>query len=252
MKLPEQLGTLLFRSKKSPIRFACWTALILIPALILVFPSRQSITVNEIIGGAVLGGITLYLLLDYIWARVDMYENGIVQKRLFSNTQVILFNEFTQIYVRRWCIGFLRWRFFPHVTVFIENDGHNYKISSNFHRNNEIITATETYIYNNRMPMFNQLFDAGEILAFGDAQLGSNQIVLGKKHLPRQDVGQISIKDGYLRLYEKNGKGGIKRLAFGKTKLRKVANLNMLCRFIEFNDVNIEKFGYRVFKIPFL
>ena len=117
MKLPEQLGTLLFRSKKSPIRFACWTALILIPALILVFPSRQSITVNEIIGGAVLGGITLYLLLDYIWARVDMYENGIVQKRLFSNTQVILFNEFTQIYVRRWCIGFLRWRFFPHVTT---------------------------------------------------------------------------------------------------------------------------------------
>lgn len=252
MKVSEQLGTLLFRSRKSPVRFACWTALVLIPALILVFPSRQTVTVNEIIGGAILGIITLYFLLDFMWSRIYMYENGIVHKRLFAKTNIIIFNEFTQIFVRRWCVGLFKWRALPHVTVFIDNDGHHYKISSNFNRNNEIIAATEDYIYKNSMHMLNQLFDAGEILSFGDVQLGRSHIVVGGKHLLRNDIGQILIKDGYVRLYEKNGKGGVKRLAFSKTKLRKVANFNMLCRFIEFNDVNVQKFGYRVFKIPFL
>lgn len=252
MNIPEQLGMRLFRSKKSPIRLACWTALILIPALILVFPSRKSITVNEMVGGAFLGVITLYLFLDFIWSRVDMYENGLIHRRLFGKTNVIVFNEFTQIFVRRWCIGFLHWRLLPHVTVFIDNDGHHYKISSNFHRNNEIIAATEDYIYKNSMHMLNQLFDAGEILAFGDVQLGRNHIVVGGKYLLCNDIGKISIRDGYVRLYEKNGKGGSKRLTFSKTKLSKVSNFNILCRFIEFNDVSVQKFGYRVFKIPFL
>lgn len=252
MKVPEQLGNLLFRSRKSPVRFACWTALVLIPALILVFPSRQSITVNEIIGGAVLGIITLYLLLDFLYSRVNVYENGLVHKRLFARTRIVLFNEFTQIFVRRWCVGFLAWRFLPHVTIFIDNDSHHYKISSNFSRNNEVIAAIEAYIYKNSMHMLNQLFDADEVLAFGDVQLSRNHIVVGGKYLLRNEIGEISIRNGYVRLYEKNGKGGVKRFPLSKTNLRNVSNFNMLCRFIEFNDVNVEKFGYRVFKIPFL
>ncbi len=252
MKVPEQLGELLFKSRKSPIRFGCWTALVLIPALILVFPSRQSITVNEMIGGAVLGVITLYLLLDFLWSRVIVYENGIVHKRLFAKTNVIFFNEFMQIFVRRWCIGFLSWRLLPHITIFIDNDGQHYKISSNFNRNQDVINVIEEYIYKNSMYMLNQLFDAGEVLSFGDVQLSRNHVVLGGKYLLRSDIGQLSIHNGYVRLFEKNGKGGIKRLAFSKTKLRNVANFNMLCRFIEFNDMNVQKFGFRVFKIPFL
>lgn len=252
MKVPEQLGELLFRSRKSPIRFICWMLLVCIPALILVFPSRQSITTNEMIGSAVLGVITLYLLLDFLWARVLVYENGIVHKRLFAKTNVILLNEFSQIFVRRWCVGFLKWRVLPHITVFIDNDGHQYKISSNFNRNQELIHSIEAYIYKNSMHMLNQLFDAGEVLAFGDVQLSRNHVVVGGKYLLRQEIGELSIKDGYVRLYEKNGKGGVKRFAFSKTKLRNIANFNMLCRFIEFNDVNVQKFGFRVFKIPFL
>lgn len=252
MKVPEQLGELVFRSRKSPIRFTCWTALILVPALILVFPSRQSITTNEMIGGAVLGVITLYLMLDFLWSRVLVYENGLVHKRLFAKTKIIVFDEFMQVFVRRWCVGFLKWRLLPHVTLFIDTNGHHYKISSHFARNNDIIQLMEAYIYKNSMHMLNQLFDAGEVLAFGDVQLSRNHVVVGGKYLLRNDIGQLSIKDGYVRLYEKNGKGGIKRLAYSKTKLRHVANFNMLCRFIEFNDVNVQKFGYRVFKIPFL
>lgn len=252
MKVPEQLGSLLFKSRKSPIRFACWTALVLIPALILVFPSRQSITVNEIIGGSVLGIITLYLLLDFLWARVLVYENGIIQKRLFAKTHIIFFNEFMQVFVRRWCVGFLSWRFLPHITLFLDNDGLHHKISSNFNRNEEILVVIEAYIYKNSMHMLNQLFDAGEVLAFGDVQLSRNHVVVGGKYLLRNDIGQLSIHNGYVRLFEKNARGGIKRFTFSKTKLRNVANFNMLCRFIEFNDMNVQKFGFRVFKIPFL
>ncbi|SSY70002.1 DUF6585 family protein [Alysiella crassa] len=251
MKVPEQLGARLFQSRKSPIRFGCWTALVLIPALVLVFPVKQ-VTMNEIIGSVVLGIVTLYLLLDFLWARVIVYENGLIHKRLFARTNIIVFNEFTQVFVRRWCLGFLSARFLPHVTIFIDNDGFHYKISSNFNRNNEIIKVMEAYIYKNSMYMLNQLFDADEVLAFGDVQLSRNHVVVGGKYLLRNQIGQLSIKDGYVRLYEKSEKGGVKRLTFSKTKLRNVANFNMLCRFIEFNDVNVEQFGYRVYKIPFL
>lgn len=252
MKVAEQLGSELFRTRKSPIRFAIWTTLVLLPALILVFPFRSSITVNEMVGSFVLAIVTLYLLLDFLYSRVYVYENGIIHRKLFARTRTVIFNELTQIFVRRWCVGFLKWRFAPHVTIFIDNESHHYKISSNFHRNNDIVDVIQDYIYRHSMHMLNQLFDAGEMLYFGDIQLSRTHLIVHGKSLERKDVGEISIRNGYVRVYEKNGKGGVKRLAFSKSKLSRVANFNMLCRFIEFNDVNVHKFGYHVFKLPFL
>lgn len=249
----ELLGEKKFDIPKSNARFITWSSLIVLAGATIVFFSRnRSVTFNEVLTLGWLLIAECLFMLEFFRSRIDVYQNGIVRRRLFGKPYVFVFNPYMQLFVQRRCLGFWRWRVLKQTRVRLHDELHDYHLPYSFARNEEVVAEIETYLFRESMHMLNQLYDSGETLDFGAVQLNRYHIAIAKKHLLREQFGTIGVRNGYLRIYAKNEKGKIKRLAFAKTSLHEVANFRLLCRFVDFNDVETTRYAYRIYGIPLL
>lgn len=249
----ESLGEKQFSIRKSKFRLAFWSVVIMGSGLgIVAFAQNRSLTFNEILLLVWLGVAQLLFFVELWRSRIDVYANGIVRRRLFGQAYVFVFNPYMQVFIKRRCLGLWHWRIGRQTRVRLRDEIHEYSLPFSFSRNEEVVAHIESYLFRVSMHMLNQLYDAGETLDFGAVQLNRNHIAVSGKYLLRNEFGQIDVRGGRLRIYAKNGKGGIKRLAFSKTPVHEIANFRMLCRFVDFNDVDIGRYGYRVYGIPLL
>lgn len=249
----EQLGKKKFDIPKSNARFITWTAIIAISFFSIIFFARnRSVTVNEVLILAWLLVAESLFFLEFFRSRIDVYSNGIIRRRLFGKPYVFIFNPYMQLFIQRRCLGFWRWRILKQTSLRLHDELHNYYLPYSFARNEEVVAEIEAYLFRESMHRLNQLYDAGETLDFGAVQLNRYHIAVAKKHLLREQFGTIDVRNGYLRIYAKNEKGKIKRLAFSKTPLHEVANFRLLCRFVDFNDTELPRYAYRIYGIPLL
>lgn len=249
----ELLGEKKFDIPKSNARFITWLGLIVIAsAMIIYFSRNRSVTFNEVLTLAWLFIAACLFMAEYFRSRIDVYQNGIVRRRLFGKPYVFVFNPYMQLFIKRRCLGFWRWRIFRQTSVRLHDELHNYRLPYSFSRNEDVVAEIEAYLFRESMHMLNQLYDAGETLDFGAVQLNRYHVAVAQKHLLREQFGTISVRNGYLRIYAKSEKGKIKRLAFSKTSLHEIANFRLLCRFVDFNDTELLRYAYRVYGIPLL
>lgn len=249
----ELLGEKKFEIPKSNARFITWTGIIVMCFFSIVFFARhRSVTGNEIL-------ILVWLLIaeclfmaEFFRSRIDVYENGIVRRRLFGQAYVFVFNPYMQLFIKRRCLGFWRWRVLKQTSLRLSDELHDYHLPFSFARNEEVALEIEAYLFRESMHMLNQTYDSGETLDFGAVQLNRYHVAVAKKHLLREQFGMVDVRNGWLRIYAKSEKGKIKRLAFAKAPLHEIANFRLLCRFVEFNDVNVTRYAYRVYGIPLL
>lgn len=249
----ELLGEKRFSIPKSKLRLAFWSAVIVGFALGIVLLARnRSLTVNEMLLLVWLAVAQLLFFVELWRSRIDVYTNGIVRRRLFGQAYVFVFNPYMQVFVKRRCLGFWHWRMMRQTSIRLRDEMHEYRLPFSFSRNEEVLVEIENYLFRESMHMLNQLYDAGETLDFGGVQLNRNHIAVSNKILLRNEFGKIDVRGGRLRIYAKNEKGNVKRLAFSKTPLHEIANFRLLCRFVDFNDVDIGRYAYRVYGIPLL
>lgn len=254
MTTEETLGAFRFQIRKSKWRLALWSLLWLGLIASIAYPLKiksRLLTVNEWV---LLGFFAFWWLIciaDFWRSRVRVYENGLVHYRLLGRPYIIVFTPYMQLLVRRWCFGIWKWRFGKQISVKIHDDLHHHRIPFSFGTQNEIVVSeVENYLFKVSMHMLNQIYDAGETLHFGAVQLNRHHIEVRKKHLLRNELGLVDIRNGNLRIYAKNKKGHAKRIAFSRTPIHQIANFRLMCRFIEFNDVEIQRFAYHVYGLP--
>ncbi|QMT31074.1 DUF6585 family protein [Alysiella filiformis] len=249
----ESLGEKRFEIPKSKWRLAFWSALIVLAALgLYLLAQKRSLTVNELLLLAWLAVAQILFIVEYFRSRIDVYSNGIVRRRLFGQAYVFVFNPYMQVFVMRRSLGLWHWRVGRQTSVRLRDEMHEYRLPFSFSRNEEVVAEIENYLFRESMHMLNQLYDSGETLDFGAVQLNRNHIAVSGKYLLRNEFGKIDVRRGHLRIYGKNEKGKIKLLAFSKTPLHQIANFRLLCRFVEFNDVDVQAYAYRVYGMPFL
>ena len=81
------LGEFRFSTGKSHLRLSGWTLLILAPIALFLLAARGNIdnlTGNQIAIGIFLLVMIAAMLLNFLFTRIDVYSNALVQKRFFS------------------------------------------------------------------------------------------------------------------------------------------------------------------------
>lgn len=247
------LGEFRFSTGKSPLRLTGWTLLILAPVVLFLFAARgnlAAVTGNQIAISIMMLMLIVGVLLNFLFTRIDVYSHALVQKRFFSK-HTIPFDPYMQLYISRWRYGLLVLTFGRCTTLTIDSNGIHYIIPPSFRQNEKIAETIENYLFKESMHMLNQIYDANEVLHFGAIQLSRNHISIGSEQLLRQNLGRLSINNGKLKIYAKNKKGEIKRLALTSVRLDKIANFRLLCRFVELNEFATHQQFYRIKRILF-
>ncbi|WP_304333904.1 DUF6585 family protein [Conchiformibius steedae] len=244
------LGEFRFSTGKSHLRLSGWTLLILAPIALFLLAARGNIdnlTGNQIAIGIFLLVMIAAMLLNFLFTRIDVYSDALVQKRFFSK-HTFYFSPYMRLYIARWRYGLLNLTIGKHTAITLDDDYH-YHLPPAFRQNEKIISVIESYLFSHSMHMLNQTYDTDETLNFGAIQLNRHYIVANDTVIARDDIAKINVNQGKLKIYTKNKKGNARIRSSATVHLDKIANFRLLCRFIGLNEFAEPKYFYRIKRI---
>ncbi len=92
-----------------------------------------------------------------------------------------------------------------HIYTLFNNQNERIVLNDSFKKVEELAAMVEQGIYPPLYERASQAYNTGQTLTFGPVAINKGGIVIGKKNYPWQDVKQVSIQNGFVKVSKKDG-----------------------------------------------
>ena len=200
----QEFGELLFESKKSLKLPILWTLIFILPVSLLLGSFIKNGNVHILLFALLLISPALFMFITRPFAKLSVYDKGIMIQSVFGCKSVPLTLN-SKIYIQQQVDNLSGINVARHTKIKIVTGDQRLTIPSSFKEQEDVVTALNHFQQNHLLPSAVDRLHHNQTLNFDTVKLNNSKIAIKNKTYLWSDIKELTVDNGVLRLYTKDG-----------------------------------------------